>query len=142
MGLSSGKLTRTTIWRAGDERDSQLLQQLPVLCPQERGLVWKRTLGLQEKMWIASHRLLCVTSQTLPQPSSTSTSTESPSTTVELPSCEEVDCKGNGDLTSYPGDRHKYFKCVYQDGVDCFLEEHSCGDWFFDPTTDSCHNHE
>lgn len=83
-----------------------------------------------------------LTSVTSAQPSSTSTSTESPSTTVELPSCEEVDCKGNGDLTSYPGDRHKYFKCVYQDGVGCFLEEHSCGDWFFDPTTDSCHNHE
>jgi len=52
--------------------------------------------------------------------------------------CNEVGCTGNGDLTPYPGDCHKYYKCVYDANGVCMLETHTCSDWWFDPMTDSC----
>jgi len=67
------------------------------------------------------------------------TSTSTIPTTSALPSCEDVSCKEDGDLTAYPGDQHKYYKCVYEANGDCSLEEHTCGEWFFDSFTDSCH---
>jgi len=52
--------------------------------------------------------------------------------------CEEVGCQGNGDLTAYPGDCHKYYKCVYEADGSCHLEEHTCHTWWFDPIVDAC----
>jgi len=62
-----------------------------------------------------------------------------PTTTTAEHDCDEVGCKEDGDLTPYPGDCHKYYKCVYdKDGRNCHLEGHTCGTWWFDPMVKSC----
>ena len=52
--------------------------------------------------------------------------------------CDEVGCKADGDLKPYPGDCHRYYKCVYSDSGVCHLEAHTCDTWWFDPWTLAC----
>merc|ERR1711973_554562 len=61
-----------------------------------------------------------------------------PTTTTAEHDCDEVGCKEDGDLTPYPGDCHKYYKCVYDDNGACHLESHTCGTWWFDPMVKTC----
>ena len=67
-----------------------------------------------------------------------STALPKPTTTPTEHDCDEVGCKENGDLTAYPGDCHKYYKCIFDDSGKCHLEQYTCDSWFFDPMTDSC----
>jgi len=51
--------------------------------------------------------------------------------------CDEVGCEADGDLKPYPGDCHRYYKCVYEGKV-CHLEAYSCDTWWFDPWNLAC----
>lgn len=68
----------------------------------------------------------------------TTPATTMPTTTPTEHDCDEVGCKVNGDLMAYPGDCHRYYKCVYETNGSCHLDAFSCGNWWFDPMVDSC----
>ena len=70
----------------------------------------------------------------IPPPSTTT----QPMTTSGKHNCDELNCKGDGDLVADPEDCHNYFKCVYEADGSCHLESHTCHSWWFDPNVDSC----
>lgn len=72
----------------------------------------------------------------IPPPSTTSM--RPATTTTAEHQCNEVNCRGDGDLVSYPGDCHKYYKCVYEADGSCHVELHTCHSQWFDPIVDSC----
>lgn len=76
---------------------------------------------------------------TLPTaPPKTTTPVTTPTTSPTEHDCDEVGCKADGDLTAYPGNCHRYYKCVFNSQGECHLEPHTCSTWWFDPTTKSC----
>jgi len=49
-------------------------------------------------------------------------------------------CEYEGQKLPYPGDCHKYYRCVKStvDGHEFEVEVFDCGDWAFDPNQGSC----
>ena len=59
------------------------------------------------------------------------------------PMCEistpAMDCQSDGQRLPHPTDCHKYYECSDPDGDGLMaVEEHDCGDWFFDPALNTC----
>ena len=48
-------------------------------------------------------------------------------------------CQSDGQRLPHPTDCHKYYECSDPDGDGLMaVEEHDCGDWFFDPALNTC----
>jgi len=69
----------------------------------------------------------------------TTTTTPAPTTTTKKPSPGPLHCDGEHEVNAYPGDCHKYYRCLDMDG-DGILDVtvYNCGDDVFDPNVLSC----
>merc|ERR1711956_91825 len=69
----------------------------------------------------------------------TTTPTTTPATTTTEWPWNNV-CDYEGQKLPYPGDCHKYYRCMASDvdGHEFDVEVFDCGDWAFDPAQGSC----
>jgi hypothetical protein len=81
---------------------------------------------------------------TTPKPTTASTTTPKPTVPTTVPTTTPwwpgVDCEYEGQKLPYPGDCHKYYRCIKgtTPGHDFDVEVFTCGDWAFDPNQGSC----
>ena len=72
---------------------------------------------------------------TTPTTTPRSTTTTPTTTTGDCPACQ---CTYVGEMLPYPGDCHKYYRCLKDAGGEFYVELYTCGDWVFDPNQASC----
>ena len=78
---------------------------------------------------------------TTPKPTTPTTKPTVPTTmSTTTPWWPGVDCEYEGQKLPYPGDCHKYYRCIKgtTPGHDFDVEVFTCGDWAFDPNQGSC----